>query len=398
MIDVHRNTEESELEYIHRICSQKESIGSWQDVADLINAELGYNYSECKYRKQYAAFRRMFDATKNNLFPPYSEEVEQRKLELQREARKFYDQRQALNRAVTVQARTETLHQCIRESVQKLNASSPLMPRVSDCSTTSSISEAILCLSDWHFGMTCENIFNTFNPEVCVQRVRSLVSQTIERLRLHRVGTLHILLMGDFCHGAIHTSARVESKELVVDQIIKVSELLSEAIAELSEVVNEVNVHATYGNHMRTVQNKKDSQHNDNMEKIIPWWLSERLRHVDKITINDAQELIFVQSCGANFVAAHGDLDSINQFGTMSNTLFSKKYGCTIDYALMGDKHHAESMEQYGIETIIVPSLCGTDSYAHGKRLYSKPAQKLLITKDGCGVDAQYNLKVGENI
>lgn len=104
MTDLHRHEEESELEYIFRIGSQKELIGSWQDVADIINAELGYNYSECKYRKQFAAFRQMFDANKDKLISPDRrlEEMEQRKLELQREARKFYDQRQALNRVVTV--------------------------------------------------------------------------------------------------------------------------------------------------------------------------------------------------------------------------------------------------------------------------------------------------------
>lgn len=46
----------------------------------------------------------MFDANKDKLISPDRrlEEMEQRKLELQREARKFYDQRQALNRVVTV--------------------------------------------------------------------------------------------------------------------------------------------------------------------------------------------------------------------------------------------------------------------------------------------------------
>lgn len=223
-----------------------------------------------------------------------------------------------------------------------------------------------------------------------------MLDQTIERLELHAVRKLHILLMGDFCHGAIHTTARIESRETVADQVMHVSELLAEVISHLADEVDEIEVYSTYGNHMRTVQNKKDSQHNDNMERLIPWWLSERLHYEDNVNIHPASEFIHLHSCGVNIVATHGDLDSVNHFGVMSNTMFSKKYGITIDYAIMGDKHHAESMEQYGIETTIVPSLCGTDSYAHSKRLYSNPAQKLLILKDGCGVDAEYTLKVSE--
>ena len=42
--------------------------------------------------------------------------------------------------------------------------------------------------------------------------------------------------------------------------------------------VNEVSVYSTYGNHARTVQKKEDSIHSDNMERIIPWWLSYRLK------------------------------------------------------------------------------------------------------------------------
>ena len=341
----------------------------------------------------------MYDANKDKLISPDSriEEMEQRKLELQREARKFYDQRQALNRVVTAQARNESLYACIRETAGRLNEIAPLTHRTQKRrSISSSASEAILCLSDWHYGMFCDNIFNTFNPEICVERVDRLLDEATERLQLHDVQKLHILLMGDFCHGAIHTTARVESREMVVDQVMHVSELLAETISELADVVDEVEVYSTYGNHMRTVQNKKDSQHDDNMEKLIPWWLSERLQYESNVKIHSANEFIFFRSCGINVVAVHGDLDTVNQFGVMSNTLFSKKYGATVDYAIMGDKHHAESMEQYGIETTIVPSLCGTDNYAHGKRLYSNPAQKLLILKDNCGVDAEYNIKVSE--
>lgn len=73
----------------------------------------------------------MYDANKDKLISPDSriEEMEQRKLELQREARKFYDQRQALNRVVTAQARNESLYACIRETAGRLNEIAPLTHR-----------------------------------------------------------------------------------------------------------------------------------------------------------------------------------------------------------------------------------------------------------------------------
>ena len=44
-----RKEDESEYAYIYRIGNIKEQIGSWQDVADLLNYQLGYQYTESKY-------------------------------------------------------------------------------------------------------------------------------------------------------------------------------------------------------------------------------------------------------------------------------------------------------------------------------------------------------------
>ena len=98
-----RLPDESEYEFIYRIGSVKEQIGSWQDVADILNRELGYQYTECKYRKDFAAFRKMFSANRDKLVSPdgISRDLDERELALKREARKFYDQRQALSRLIT---------------------------------------------------------------------------------------------------------------------------------------------------------------------------------------------------------------------------------------------------------------------------------------------------------
>ena len=98
--------------------------------------------------------------------------------------------------------------------------------------------------------------------------------------------------------------------------------------------------------------------------------------------------------CGSNVVCTHGDLDGVKNIGMMVNTLFSKKYGKTIDYTFVGDKHHIESFEQFGIESTIVGSLCGTEEYANNKRLYSCPSQTLCIFNKDDGKWCTYNIKL----
>ena len=58
---------ESNLEYQYRISTMKDEVGTWQDVADIINEELGYEYGESKYRKDFASFSKLFSANQNKL-------------------------------------------------------------------------------------------------------------------------------------------------------------------------------------------------------------------------------------------------------------------------------------------------------------------------------------------
>ena len=395
-----RKEDESEYAYIYRIGNIKEQIGSWQDVADLLNYQLGYQYTESKYRKDYAAFCKLFEANRDKLTDNSAQlhEIEQRELELRMEQRKFYDQRQALTRVVNAKAREESLHECITRSAEQLNMSKPLVPLSRAGEVHRLGTEALLILTDWHYGMVCDNPFNRYNPEVCAQRVRRLIDETVERLLMHQVTDLHIHLLGDFAHGAIHPTVRLESVENTCDQLMRVSEILAEAIHEISAAVDRVDVFATYGNHMRTVQNKKESIHSDNMEKIIPWWLATRLKDDDTINVCPmCEEFITDFIGGKTVVSTHGDLDTVRDFGVTANMLLSRDLGTPVDIAIMGDKHHAESLDRFGVDSMIAPALCGSDNHAHGKRLYAKPSQLLMTFEQDYGRDAVYYLKLEEN-
>ena len=212
---------------------------------------------------------------------------------------------------------------------------------------------------------------------------------------MHSCRKLHIVILGDLYHGAIHNSARVASEELVCDQLMQAAEVLAQSIEYLSQFVEETEVYMTYGNHARTVQNKHDSVHRDNMERIVPWWLEQRLARYDNITIrpDEGHEFVFVTSCGRDICATHGDNDSVRSAPRMLATLLQKKCGRNIEYILLGDKHHRESFDELGVTALLCGSLCGTDDYANSKRLYSEPSQLLLITNPECGVDAEYRIK-----
>lgn len=280
----------------------------------------------------------------------------------------------------------------LSETVGTLYYEMPFEPQRTDC-------EAVLVFADWHYGMTTDNPWNHFDVETCKARVRSVTKAAVARLGTHGVRKLHVVALGDLCHGGLLASARVASEELVADQLMQVSEVLAQSIEVLANYVDEVEVHVTYGNHMRTIQTKKDSVHRDNMERIIPWWLRWRMAQHDNIIVceESEDELLFFEVCGYGFCATHGDLDVLRRSPTMFATMMQRRYGKRVDCVLLADKHHREEIEELGVQAMICGSLCGTDDYANGRRLYSTPEQLMLIVNPEVGIDATYHLRCACN-
>ena len=402
-IDVSRQINESPLEYHKRIVYGKLVDKTLADVdyTELSELAYGQSYSSDVARRMFYGSRRtleLMDAErgKRTENDGLMSELDEKMRELRKERQKFYDQRREYNKLVAMEARNEHLYEALINAADNLKDTVGCMYDSSvGCSDAHSDAEAILVFSDWHFGLKTENVFNKFDTEICRERVRRVVEAAVERIKLHSCQRLHIVVLGDLYHGAIHTSARVASEEYVCDQLMQASEILAQSIECLSHYVDETIVYMTYGNHARTVQNKEDSIHRDNMERIVPWWLTQKFSQANNIVITtgDTNEFLFINACGHEICAVHGDNDSVKTSPRLLTTLFHKTQGRNIEYILLGDKHHRESFDELGVSALLCGSLCGTDDYANNKRLYSEPSQLLLIATPTDGIDAEYRIK-----
>lgn len=398
--ELNRLPNENYHQYVWRIDGliRQGKYKNWEEVTPIINTQVEEDdiKGESGHRKAVKYARDFYEA---GVFSKYEEDAYFKELELQKDElykvkRQVADKHREYNKLLVSDARSDNLMEKIIESANRLNKEKPL--DFTGYIKNTSDKEAVLFLSDWHYGMTTENIWNKYNTEICKNRVAKLVNKSKEYLELNQIKALHIVLLGDAAHGAIHSSCRVASEEDTCDQIMNVSEIIAQAIEELSSKVNIVKVYSCYGNHLRTIQDKKDSIHSDNMEKMIPWWLNQRLQKNTKVSILESEfkEFTKLNVLGYNICCVHGDLDSIKNVGLVVNTLFSKLYGETIDYTVSGDKHHLEEFEQFDIESVIIRSLCGTDEYANDKRLYSKAGQTLMIFNKEDGRESTYNIKL----
>lgn len=324
----------------------------------------------------------------------YFKKLRIEKDEIYKAKKQLFDQRREYNKHLTVDGRSEHLFNHLIGIAENLNKEKPLFEKEESFINVNTKREALLCFSDWHFGMTTDNIWNTFNVDICKERIRKTVKYTIEYLIKNDIDMISIINLGDMCHGSIHTGCRVESEEDTCDQLMHSAEILAEAIDEISKHVNHVTFYSCNGNHLRTIQNKNDSIESDNMEKIIPWWLEQRLQNNSKVDIqySEYKEFTLISILGYNICACHGNLDNFKNLGVTVQSLFSKKFNINIDYTISGDKHHLEEFEQFGIESILIRSLCGADEYANNKRLYSKPGQTLMIFNNEYGRESTYHI------
>lgn len=310
----------------------------------------------------------------------------------------FYDQRRAYHRELARDARWEHLCGIIRACAQRLNQDAPL-PQLK-AARSGGDREAVLVLSDWHYGMVTDNLWNKYNTQVCKERAWHVVERASAMIAQYGVKTLHVMILGDMAAGAIHTSTRVAAEENACEQLMHVSELLAQVIAQLAGCVEYTLVYCTYGNHMRTTPVKADSIHADNMERVIPWWLAERFRGATNVKIVDsgADEFIRAYVCGCNVLAVHGELDGDRDAAIRLNTMHGKVYGQGIDYLVTGHVHHIGNAESFGIEHIQVGGLCGVDEFAKSRRLFSVPSQTLMIFDPECGLDVLCNIKLRDKM
>lgn len=405
VIEIIKRENESLVEYHKRIINGKlvDKTLSDYDYTELSELLYGRKYASDVARRMMYGSRKTIELFESENFGLLSDSallknIRKEKEELIKEKQRVFDQRREYKKLLSETGRLEHLYDSLSDaannlcnSVGKLYNEDKTEQVVIDNETDN---EAILVFCDWHYGMTTKNIFNEYNTEICKKRVGKVVDYAIKRMLLHQCKKLHIVVLGDVVHGGIHVSARVASEELVCAQLMQVSEILAQSIEKLSRYANETKVYFTYGNHARTIQNKNDSTHRDNMERLVPWWIKERLNSYENIRVADESEneFVLIEACGRNFCATHGDLDSVKSSPRLLSTLFHRVYNKDIDYILLADKHHHESFGELGVTAIICGALCGSDDYASEKRLFSTPEQLMLIVNQVDGVDAEYRI------
>ena len=375
--------EETETDWYYRIIFgkvNKEVKMSWNDICLMLGLSCSGEYLR-KIAYGIKAYADYLDARNEEsraagrnqtLF----DELEEKKMALEREKMRMQDQRRELKKQLRMWSRAQHVQEEIAKAIEK-NIDLPVL-HTKNPKKEIGTQEGVLLLSDWHIGQYSKNFTNTFNSVEFEKRIQKLVDKTIEYGHQNHIKKLHVFSLGDFINGLIHVTTRIDNTEDVIHQSMRAAETLCRILGRLSEEFEIVNTYFARGNHDRVTANKKESIAKESFFDIIPWYCQARLEGIDNIKLIHNEyddEIVVTDICGYKVFAVHGHRDKMSSVVQNLSTMLK----IIPDFVFMGHFHHGAESEINGAEVVVNGSLCGTDEYALNLRRTAKAMQKFMV-------------------
>ncbi|MDD4154670.1 MAG: hypothetical protein PHT30_04620, partial [Bacilli bacterium] len=372
------------------IYSNQHLIGTNEEVGELCRRELGEDFDESAYRKVYQSFDLIFQDIKEQILDKeYLDELDQKMDEMYKQQIKTRDVLREKRKTLRDEARIEVLIDAIRENAESYPTIKPVYSK--ELLSIKDGNEAILCISDWHVGMTVDNFRNKYNEEILEQRVQTLYEKTVAYCKMANVTKLHAINMGDFMAGNIYGSIRVESELDTIEQVKKSASLIYQLLMRLSEHIPSINYRSCLDNHSRVNKDYKEHIEKESFANLTSWWLEAKLEGTGVKMVNDNIDPNighFILENGKKIFFVHGHLEKI------STVIQDLTFGTNIIPDIVLCAHfHSDKMKNFqGKRLYINGSLIGTDSYALNNRLFGDPTQTLLIFNNKETMDIRINV------
>ena len=380
---------EDENAYIWRVCDNKDLIGTWQDVCNLLNEELHHDYNESWYRKMYQSFMMVFDSIKDKYFNNEQlKQMEQKKQEIIKERYRLNDERTAYNRALRNDARLDARLDMLEQKITEFGKIS--FPDVNNIHTGVNDNDLLVLLSDLHIGQTFKSFNGEYNTKIAQTRMGQYLKKIIEIGKQYNSDKCYVSLQGDLISNSIHKSIAITNQENVIQQIKFASELITAFIYELSHAFNRVIVTSVSGNHSR-LDKKDDALKDERLDDLVIWYMDAALKNVnnvDIITNNPDTTFAVMDIRGKKYINVHGDYDAFSKNGVASLSMMLGFFPYAITF---GHLHTCAMSDEGGIKIIRGGSLAGSgDDYTIEKRLTGKASQMVCVCTDK-GIES-YNI------
>lgn len=378
---------ESEEDYQFRICGLKERYElTWEQISQILNAELGYNYTESKYRKQYNAYLKGFSDGQKEELGIDEQELRDRYIS-STEKLPYY-------RLLRQDARFERFYRLVGENLQKLTP-----PSFNYCATqVDSDREYVLTIADLHFGANFEGVNNSYSMEIAQERLQFLFEKTVAFVIDKGISNLKILSLGDVVQGILRISDLRLNEGPVIDAFVQVCRILSGFLNALSKYCKVTFYQVCYSNHdqIRPLGTKASELATEDLGKILLAYLTDVLSLNKNVKIIGDPEHDYLKFKLFDFscIALHGH--QINNLNTLAKDI-ANQHREFFDYVFVGHSHSAKEFinaegAHHNIETLVAPSFVGSCPYADKLMVGSKAASKIFEFSPVEGHIASYSI------
>lgn len=321
------------------------------------------------------------------------------------ERQKIRDLNNKVNAVYRAESRSELLRETIREEIRKLPRIEVRYAPLGVFRQPNKKARAgVLAIGDFHYGadIVVKGLYgetlNRYNHEVFEQRMENLLDETVDVIRKEELCQLNVFLVGDLLDGMLRESQLMRLEYGIVESTMRLAEYMANWFTALAEHTT-VKICGVTGNHseVRPLKSKSRDFEDENLEKIVMWYLKERLKNIDRVeVVDDCQRMKLVDVVGYSFLLLHGDGEKdIGKIAHDAVQLYSKP----IDYFVCGHKHSENEfpsgVTHDGNSVIIrVPSICGMDKYAQKKGFGGKPGAILTVMERGRGRRCIYPIQL----
>lgn len=387
--------DESELQYIWRVCSAKDSgiiELTWTELADILNKELVDDESEylgeSAYRKKYQQAKAFYNEVFSKMVSDeYYDQIAEKQRALQKTLCKVRTEKLEYNRWLREDARDELFEEKVIESIRKYsNITTP--PRAID--VVHGKRAGVLAIADCHFGKEYKiyglfnEVINEYSPEIFYSRMEQIFNETLEQIKKEDLSVIHIYNLGDSVEGFIRNSQLWSLRWGVIDSATIFGNYMGNWLKALSNKVSIV-YHQTDGNHdeLRLLDGKKGQHLCESAGKIVKNCIilknedNPNFRYVENKT-----GLIFDNVCGYNILGIHGEVKNLSQ----AIMEFDNIYDTKISYLITGHKHHNE-FKNCGVKKgcIGVGSIIGSDEFSMSIRQCTDATASFIVFEEGKG-------------
>lgn len=305
-------------------------------------------------------------------------EIEEKKLELEKERKKLQATKIEYNRNLRTASRFELFYENVREAIRALE-----VPDFKDIPLVDNEKEYVLNFSDIHYASTFVSVNNEYSREICHERFNLMAEKTIKFVTENKVAKLLVINNADSIQGMLRISDVKLNDIPVVESVVEVSQLLAKFLNKLSKYVNIEYIHVPMANHSQTrpLGTKASELPAEDMEKIIVNYVADLCINNKRIYVHrkykgdNVQFKIFDFEC----IALHG-----HQIKNIKSSLrdLSQLHRKWYSFVFLGHYHNSINYtsgekETYNAEILVAPSIVGSCQYSDKLMVGGKSMAKI---------------------